>query len=103
MTTAATYQDVEGLSRRELLKRRLIGGGLVAAGLATPGLTGVAQAKGGKSIVLDVDADGFADFQGAAPGGAFYVSGVITAAGAGPISASSTVGDLSVTEMNQPS
>jgi hypothetical protein len=54
---------------------------LVAAGLATPGLTGVAQAKGGKSIVLDVDTDGFANFQGDAPGGAFYVSGDILAPG----------------------
>jgi hypothetical protein len=81
VTNAATYLDAEGLSRRDLLRRGLIGGGLVAAGLATPGLTGVAQAKGGKSIVLDVDTHGFADFQGAAPGGAFYVSGDITAAG----------------------
>jgi hypothetical protein len=81
MTNAATYVDAEGLSRRELLKRGLIGGGLVAAGLATPGLTGVAQAKGGKSIVLDVDTDGFTDFQGATPGSAFYVSGDILAPG----------------------
>jgi hypothetical protein len=84
VTNAATYQDVEGLSRRDLLKRGLIGGGLVAAGLATPGLTGVAQAKGGKSIVLDVDTHGFADFQGDAPGGAFYVSGDLLAAGDDP-------------------
>ena len=73
-------------SRRDLLKRGLIGGGLVAAGLATPGLTGVAQAKGGKSIVLDVDANDFADFEvtGTDPAGGagtFYVSGEIFAPG----------------------
>jgi hypothetical protein len=83
--TTANYLDAEGLSRRDLLKRGLIGGGLVAAGLATPGLTGVAQAKGGKSIVLDVDTDGFADldFTGSDGGatGAFYVSGEILAPG----------------------
>jgi hypothetical protein len=32
------------------------------------------KARGGKSIVLDVDTDGFADFQGSSPGAAFYVS-----------------------------
>ncbi|MEE8406093.1 MAG: hypothetical protein V3S32_02975 [Acidimicrobiia bacterium] len=88
MTNAATYLDAEGLSRRDLLRRGLIGGGLVAAGLATPGLTGVAQAKGGKSIVLDVDTHGFDDFQTPAsvgpvpPGdGPFYVSGDILTPG----------------------
>ena len=62
MTDAVAYFD-EGLSRRDLLRRGLIGGGVVAAALATPGLSGVARAAGGKSITLDVDANGFADFE----------------------------------------
>ncbi len=90
MTNAATYLDAEGLSRRDLLRRGLIGGGLVAAGLATPGLTGVAQAKGGKSIVLEVDTalpvdpfTPFGDFQSTNDNGtgAFYVSGDISVGG----------------------
>jgi len=85
MTDAVAYFD-EGLSRRDLLRRGLIGGGVVAAALATPGLSGVARAAGGKSITLDVDANGFADFEvtGTDPAGgtgAFYVSGEIFAPG----------------------
>ena len=60
MTDVAAYFD-EGLSRRDLLRRGLIGGGVVAAALATPGLSGVARAAGGKSITLDVDANGYLD------------------------------------------
>jgi hypothetical protein len=69
------------LGRREMLKRAAIGGGLAVAALAGPGLTGVAEARGGKRIVLDVDTEVFADFQGVAPGGAFYVSGVLLTPG----------------------
>lgn len=78
-----TRAQTASIDRREMLKRAVIGGGLATAALATPGLTGTAQAHGGKHIVLDVDTDGFADFDssgsvgGAA--GAFYVSGDITA------------------------
>jgi hypothetical protein len=83
VTNAATYLDAEGLSRRDLLKRGLIGGGLVAAGLATPGLTGVAQAKGGKSINLHVTVN-FALIQDPdTAGGSFYVPGMIYTAGPG--------------------
>ena len=67
--------------RRDLLKKGLIGGGIVAATLVAPGLTSAAHASDGKTIALDVDTDGFADFQGDAPGDAFYVSGDITTAG----------------------
>lgn len=86
MTDANTYLDGEGIGRRDLLKRSAIGGGLVAAALAAPGFAGVAKAHDGKSegsesIVLDVDTHGFGDFQGAAPGGSFYVSGDILAPG----------------------
>ena len=81
MTGASAQIDVDGLGRREVLKRVAIGGGLAVAALAAPGLTGIAQAKGGKSVVLDVDTHGFADFQGGTPGSAFYVSGDILAPG----------------------
>ncbi len=64
-----------------MLKRAAIGGGLAVAALAGPGLTGAAEAKDGKSIVLDVDTDGFADFQGSGPGAAFYVSGILSTPG----------------------
>ena len=83
MTNAATYLDTEGLSRRDLLRRGLIGGGVVAAALATPGLTGVASAARGKSINLEVDVEGFGSFvqaqaDGAPAGvGPFYVGGAI--------------------------
>jgi hypothetical protein len=81
--TTANYLDAEGLSRRDLLKRGLIGGGLVAAGLATPGLTGVAQAKGGKSINLHVTVD-FGDIVDPDTAlGSFYVPGEIFTPGPG--------------------
>ena len=68
MSDAATYLDDHDVDRRELLRNVLIGGGVVAAAFAAPGFTGVAQAAGGKSIVLDVDANDFNDFE--ATGGA---------------------------------
>ncbi|MEE8491935.1 MAG: hypothetical protein V3S60_09845 [Acidimicrobiia bacterium] len=79
---ADTYVEDAGVGRRELLKKTAIGGGLVVAALAAPGLTGTAEAKGGKWIVLDIDTDGFADFESTGAGlGAFYVSGEIMARG----------------------
>ncbi|MEE9473244.1 MAG: hypothetical protein V3V82_04600 [Acidimicrobiia bacterium] len=89
MTDASTYANGEGLARRELFRRGAIGGGLVVAALAAPGLTGVAKAQDGKSegtetIVLDIDTHGFADFESTnadAGLGAFYVSGDILAEG----------------------
>ena len=81
VTHANVLIDSQTVGRRDLLKKGLIGGGVVAAALVAPGLTGTANASGGKTISLEIDTDGFADFQGAAPGGAFYVSGDITAAG----------------------
>jgi hypothetical protein len=77
---ADTYVDDEGVGRREPLKKTAIGGGLVVAALAAPGLTGTAKAKGGKSIVLDIDTHVFNDFQAPATTdgtGPFYVSGDI--------------------------
>lgn len=87
---ADTYVEDAGVGRRELLKKTAIGGGLVVAALAAPGLTGTAEAKGGKSIVLDVDTKGFADFQAPADivngTGPFYVSGDILRPGPmGPV------------------
>ncbi len=89
MSDAGAYVDGEGLERRELFKRSAIGGGLVVAALAAPGLTGVARAQNGKlegseSVVLDIDTHGFADFESTnaeAGLGAFYVSGDILAEG----------------------
>ncbi|MCH7901736.1 MAG: hypothetical protein IH818_12650 [Acidobacteria bacterium] len=82
MSDAATYLDDHDVDRRELLRNVLIGGGVVAAAFAAPGFTGVAQAAGGKSIVLDVDANDFNDFEATGGAtGAFYVSGVIFAPG----------------------
>jgi hypothetical protein len=81
MSSASVQFDGEGLGRREVLKRVAIGGGLAVAAFAAPGFTGVAEAKGGKSVVFDVDTQGFADFQGNVPGGAFYVSGDILSVG----------------------
>ncbi len=83
MTVATTPFDGADLGRRDLLRRGLIGGGVVAAALATPGLTGVARAGGGKSINLEVDTDEFADFQSTNGNGtgAFYVSGDISVGG----------------------
>jgi len=52
-----TYVDDAGVGRRELLKKTAIGGGLVVAALAASGLTGTAEAKGGKSFNFDVDVD----------------------------------------------
>ena len=87
MSEAITHLDGGGLGRRELLKRGLIGGGVVAAALATPGLTGVASAAGGKSINLEVGLNGFSSFvqaqaDGAPAGvGPFYVGGTINRLG----------------------
>ncbi len=81
---ADTYVEDADVGRRELLKKTAIGGGLVVAALAAPGLTGTAEAKGGKSIVLDVDTNVFQDLQNIPAGGAlgaFYVSGTIFAPG----------------------
>lgn len=82
MTDVANHAAMP-MERRELLKRLAVGGGLVTAALAAPGMTGVAQARGGRSVVLDVDTGGFADFDfsGSNGGatGAFYVSGDIKA------------------------
>ena len=84
---ADTYVEDADVGRRELLKKTAIGGGLVVAALAAPGLTGTAEAKGGKWIVLDIDTDGFNDFQNSGVAGdptgvgAFYVSGSILAPG----------------------
>ena len=79
---ADTYVDDAGVGRRELLKKTAIGGGLVVAALAAPGLTGTAEAKGGKSIVLDVDVDvdegSFVSPTDVGGGtGPFYVGGTI--------------------------
>jgi hypothetical protein len=41
---ADTYVDDAGVGRRELLKKTAIGGGLVVAALAAPGLTGTISA-----------------------------------------------------------
>jgi hypothetical protein len=56
---------------------------LVAVGLATPGLTRVAQAKGGKSTAIEIDTNDVDDFQSTNGDGtgAFYVSGNITVGG----------------------
>ncbi len=57
------------------------------AGAAGTAMTSPASARGGKSIILDVDTDGFADFQQVEIGavgdelGPFYVSGEILAPG----------------------
>ncbi len=78
---ADTYVEDADVGRRELLKKTAIGGGLVVAALAAPGLTGTAEAKGGKSFNFDVDVDegsfeaaGIPDSE--APG-SFYVGGTI--------------------------
>ena len=81
VTHANALIDSQEFGRGDLLKKGLIGGGVVAAALVAPGLTGTAQASGGKMIALDVDTNGFADFQGGAPGSASYVSGDIAEAG----------------------
>lgn len=73
----------EGIDRRRLLTAAGLGAAVVGAGVVT---AGPAEAKGGKSIVLDVDTAGFADFEQSGtepPGGtgAFYVSGDVVAPG----------------------
>ncbi len=75
MTAASTQFDAEGLSRRDLLKRGVIGGGLVAAALVSPAFTGTAKAHG-TSINLKVVA-AFNSFQTPAGDGTgpFYVGG----------------------------
>ncbi len=72
---ADTYVEDADVGRRELLKKTAIGGGLVVAALAAPGLTGTAEAKGGKSFNLDVDVDE-SSFEGLDTG-SFYVGGTI--------------------------
>jgi hypothetical protein len=77
---ADTYVEDAGVGRRELLKKTAIGGGLVVAALAAPGLTGTAEAKGGKSFNLDVDVDESSFVSPTdVPGGTgpFYVGGTI--------------------------
>ena len=75
--TASTHFDSEGIGRRELLKKGVIGGGLVAAALVSPALTGTAKAHG-TSINLKVVA-AFSSFQTPAGDGTgpFYVGGRI--------------------------
>ena len=75
MTDAITHFDGGDLGRRELLKRGVIGGGLVAAALVSPALTGTAKAHG-LSINLKVVA-AFSSFQTPAGDGTgpFYVGG----------------------------
>jgi len=87
VTSAGTYVQDNDLDRRTILKRVLIGGGVAAAALAAPGLTGVANAsesdddkKRGKKVNLGVTID-FDSFEATDPAGvgAFYVGGDISA------------------------
>ncbi len=86
---ADTYVEDAGVGRRELLKKTAIGGGLVVAALAAPGLTGTAEAKGGKSINLWVVADfgTFLQVEVSPGNGPFYIAGDIFAQSAtsGPV------------------
>ncbi|GMR03061.1 MAG: hypothetical protein BMS9Abin20_1422 [Acidimicrobiia bacterium] len=88
MTSAETYVDQSEMDRRSVLKRVLIGGGVAAAALAAPGLTGIANAsesdddddkRRGKKINLGITIN-FDSFETTGGGvGAFYVGGDISA------------------------
>jgi hypothetical protein len=89
VTTAETYVEHDGMDRRTILKRVLIGGGVAAAALAAPGFTGVANASEDdghghvKQFNLGVTID-FGSFETTGPGtGAFYVGGDISAGNPG--------------------
>ena len=97
MTDASTYVDAEGIARRDLLKRGAIGGGLVVAALATPALTGKAEAKGGKAINLHIGlTDTFIQIETATDSGLgpFYIGGDIFTQAPTPSGNPYVAGDL---------
>ena len=86
MTSDTDDDNTHVMDRRTVMKRAgaLSAAAAVAGAVGTAMTSSVSAARGGKSIILDVDTDGFADFQQVDNGGGtgpFYVSGAILAPG----------------------
>ena len=86
MTSDTDEDNTHVMDRRAVMK----GAGALSAAAVVAGAVGTAMtssasaARGGKSIILDVDTNGFSDFQQVDNGGGtgpFYVSGEILAPG----------------------
>lgn len=85
MTTRTGQEKSQTIDRQTLVKRAgAFGAAAAVAGATATVLAAPAAASDGKSVVLDIDTNGFADFQQVDNGGGtgpFYVSGAILAPG----------------------